>query len=118
MAYLRVSTRSTTISFTAENSAIGNSRSVALSRSRKIPAITMVQAEFTARAAGDKTLRIAFIGAGGINFGSPEGPWNHSARLQQLSNVEFTAICDPYQELANQRIEALQNGISSRSSLT
>ena len=29
----------------------------------------------------DKPFRVAIIGAGGINFGTPEGPWNHSIRL-------------------------------------
>ena len=27
--------------------------------------------------------RVAFVGAGQINFGTDEGPWNHSARLER-----------------------------------
>ena len=27
--------------------------------------------------------RLAIVGAGNINFGSDEGPWNHSFRLEQ-----------------------------------
>ena len=27
--------------------------------------------------------RVAIVGAGNINFGSDEGPWNHSFRLEQ-----------------------------------
>lgn len=56
-------------------------------------------------------VKVAFIGAGGINFGSPEGPWNHSARLQLLPDVTFSAIVDPNQKLAQERIDTLQKGI-------
>lgn len=55
-------------------------------------------------------IRIAFIGAGGINFGSPEGPWNHSSRLQLLPDVTFSAIVDPNNKLAQERIDTLQKG--------
>ena len=55
-------------------------------------------------------VKVAFIGAGGINFGSPEGPWNHSARLQLLPDVTFSAIVDPNQKLAQERIDTLQKG--------
>lgn len=57
--------------------------------------------------------RIAFIGAGGVNFGTPEGPWNHSSRLQQLPDVVFSAIVDPNETLAQERIDALQKGAQS-----
>ena len=55
-------------------------------------------------------VKVAFIGAGGINFGSPEGPWNHSARLQLLPDVTFSAIVDPNRKLAQDRIDTLQKG--------
>ena len=61
-------------------------------------------------------VKVAFIGAGGINFGSPEGPWNHSARLQLLPDVTFSAIVDPNQKLAQQRIDTLQNVKSTAAS--
>ena len=32
-------------------------------------------------------LRIAFIGAGGVNFGGAEGPWDHASRLEQVGGV-------------------------------
>lgn len=51
------------------------------------------------------------IGAGAVNFGSREGPWNHSARLQQLPGVIFSAVVDPDLELATQRVAALAQGI-------
>ena len=56
-------------------------------------------------------VKVAFIGAGGINFGTPEGPWNHSARLQLLPDVTFSAIVDPNQKLAQERIDTLQKGM-------
>lgn len=62
-------------------------------------------------------MKVAFIGAGGINFGSPEGPWNHSARLQLLPDVTFSAIVDPNQKLAQQRIDTLQNGMPEASEI-
>ena len=40
-------------------------------------------------------LRIAFVGSGAVNFGGAEGPWDHSARLEQLGGVDVVAIVDP-----------------------
>jgi len=31
-------------------------------------------------------LKIAFVGAGQVNFGGGEGPWNHSKRIEELSD--------------------------------
>lgn len=31
------------------------------------------------------TFRVAIVGAGGINFGTDEGPWNHSFRLEKYA---------------------------------
>lgn len=39
-------------------------------------------------------VRIAFIGAGAVNFGGGEGPWDHASRLEKLG-VHFTAVVDP-----------------------
>ena len=33
-------------------------------------------------------LNIAFIGAGGVNFGGGEGPWNHVKRIEQLNKLK------------------------------
>ena len=55
-------------------------------------------------------VRVAFIGAGGINFGTPEGPWNHSSRLEQLPGVTFTAIVDPNGSLAQKRVDDMSKG--------
>ena len=48
----------------------------------------------------NKSINIGFVGAGGVSFGTAEGPWNHSVRLEKMSNVQFTAIIDPNLELA------------------
>ncbi|TPX68555.1 hypothetical protein SpCBS45565_g03101 [Spizellomyces sp. 'palustris'] len=53
------------------------------------------------------TLRVAFVGAGGINFGTVEGPWNHSTRLEQTlgNNLLVTAIIDPAPPRRHQVLE-------------
>lgn len=43
----------------------------------------------------NKLIKLGWIGAGGINFGSLEGPWNHAVRMQKQNNVQFTAVVDP-----------------------
>jgi predicted dehydrogenase len=63
------------------------------------------------------SLRIAFIGAGQVNFGGGEGPWNHAKRLEEISNVNHqgkevsvainvVAIADPFVSFAE---KVLQN---------
>ncbi|PWN38469.1 uncharacterized protein FA14DRAFT_160024 [Meira miltonrushii] len=49
---------------------------------------------------------VVFAGAGGINFGSPEGPWNHSERLEKLlgERLKVLAIIDPMICVAQKRI--------------
>lgn len=32
--------------------------------------------------------KVAIVGAGGINFGTDEGPWNHSFRLEKCARFE------------------------------
>jgi predicted dehydrogenase len=39
-------------------------------------------------------LDIAFISAGGVNFGGPEGPWDHASRLEQLGGIRVVAIVE------------------------
>ena len=33
-------------------------------------------------------LRVGFVGAGAVNFGGPEGPWDHATRLEKIGGVE------------------------------
>jgi predicted dehydrogenase len=54
-------------------------------------------------------LRIAFVGAGGVNFGSLEGPWDHASRIEKLSShgyqIQIVAIADIDEERARQVLE-------------
>ena len=47
-------------------------------------------------------VRVVFVGAGQINFGSPEGPWNHSFRLEHKlgPRLKVIALIDPVTENA------------------
>ncbi|TMW68855.1 hypothetical protein Poli38472_001011 [Pythium oligandrum] len=49
-------------------------------------------------------VRIALIGAGAVNFGGGEGPWDHATRLEKLG-VEFVAIVDPMTDKAQAQLE-------------
>jgi len=44
-------------------------------------------------------IKLAFIGAGQVNFGGGEGPWNHVQRLEKIVGNEYplrvVGICDP-----------------------
>jgi len=70
----------------------------------------------------NKSLNFAFIGAGAVNFGGAEGPWNHSRRLEEISlstkgiNFNVVAIVDFQIERAHQVLEN-QRKISKNSSL-
>jgi predicted dehydrogenase len=36
------------------------------------------------------SFKVVFIGAGGVNFGTPRAPWNHSARLEAFTPSPFS----------------------------
>lgn len=55
-------------------------------------------------------LRIAFIGAGFVNFGGGEGPWDHASRLEQMADVEVSVICDPDESRAAAQLERRRRG--------
>ena len=40
-------------------------------------------------------LRVLFVGAGAVNFGGAEGPWDHSRRLETLEGIKIVGIADP-----------------------
>ncbi|GAA5988500.1 hypothetical protein JCM10908_003590 [Rhodotorula pacifica] len=54
---------------------------------------------------------VVFVGAGEINFGSPEGPWNHSKRLENRfgDSLAILGIIDPDVARAEAQIAA-KNG--------
>ena len=37
-------------------------------------------------------LKIAFIGAGAVNFGGGEGPWDHASRLEQIKGLRVVGV--------------------------
>jgi len=65
----------------------------------------MDRASFTP---GDERFNVLFIGAGNIMFGSPEGPWNHSFRLEHKlgPRLNVVAIVDPAVERAAATVQA------------
>jgi len=51
------------------------------------------------------SLKIAFIGAGQVNFGGGEGPWDHATRLEVISKhipITVVGIADPFVGRAEQ----------------
>lgn len=40
-------------------------------------------------------LKVAFIGAGDVNFGGGEGPWDHASRLEKIGGMRLIAVADP-----------------------
>lgn len=56
--------------------------------------------------ANTSPFNVILIGAGEINFGSVEGPWNHSARLEAIlgTRLQVFAVVDPNVQLCRQRI--------------
>ncbi len=55
-------------------------------------------------------VRILFIGAGAVNFGGAEGPWDHSRRLEGLQGVRIVGIADPDVLKAKAVLEKKANG--------
>lgn len=49
-------------------------------------------------------IRIALVGAGAVNFGGGEGPWDHASRLEKLG-VQIVAVVDPMTDKAQQRVD-------------
>ncbi|KAF1776415.1 NAD(P)-binding domain [Phytophthora cactorum] len=47
--------------------------------------------------------RVALIGAGAVNFGGAEGPWDHASRLEKLGAV--IAVVDPLVAKAQEKID-------------
>ncbi|TBU23246.1 putative oxidoreductase C terminal-domain-containing protein [Dichomitus squalens] len=57
-------------------------------------------------------VNVLLVGAGEINFGSVEGPWNHTSRLEKIltSRLRIVALVDPDQSRA---FAALQSKLAS-----
>ena len=56
-------------------------------------------------------VKVAFIGAGGINFGSFEGPWNHAKHISRIPGVEIVGVSDINTRLAERRISEKQQSM-------
>ncbi|KAH7482135.1 hypothetical protein KRP22_009866 [Phytophthora ramorum] len=48
--------------------------------------------------------RVALVGAGAVNFGGAEGPWDHASRLEKLGAV-IVAVVDPLVARAQERVD-------------
>lgn len=57
-----------------------------------------------------RTFRVAFVGAGAVNFGRPQVPWDHATRLEKIGNIEFVAIVDVER---NKAVDVLKKRLSS-----
>lgn len=55
-------------------------------------------------------LRIGFIGAGGVNFGGAEGPWDHATRLESLGGIRVVGVADPDTARAERVLAARRAG--------
>ncbi|PFH54410.1 hypothetical protein AMATHDRAFT_135614 [Amanita thiersii Skay4041] len=73
-----------------------SSRRVSIDPSRLVPM------DRTSHIGGSDDFNVVFIGAGNIMFGCPEGPWNHSFRLEHKlgRRLKVVAIVDPAIERA------------------
>ena len=49
-------------------------------------------------------LRIGFVGAGAVNFGGGEGPWDHASRLEKIDGIEVVGVADPDMERARGKL--------------
>ncbi|KAJ2930806.1 hypothetical protein H1R20_g6280, partial [Candolleomyces eurysporus] len=59
------------------------------------------------RLPGHSDFNVLFIGAGNIMFGSPEGPWNHSFRLEHKlgPRLKVVGLVDPNTQRAAEALE-------------
>ncbi|GAA5826114.1 hypothetical protein JCM5353_008388 [Sporobolomyces roseus] len=62
-------------------------------------------------AAPGQQFNLVFIGAGNINFGSDEGPWDHSFRLEHKlgPRLKVVALIDPNAKVAQTVLERKRN---------
>ncbi len=59
-------------------------------------------------------LRIAFIGAGAVNFGGGEGPWDHATRLEKIGGLRVVGVADPDTARAERVLAARRAGTAGR----
>ncbi|EPY51671.1 NAD binding dehydrogenase [Schizosaccharomyces cryophilus OY26] len=56
----------------------------------------------------DSIFKVAIVGAGGINFGSPEGPWNNAQRIEQNlgQRLRVNALINPIPNETNRVLDS------------
>ena len=62
----------------------------------------------------ERCLRVGFIGAGLVNFGGGEGPWDHASRIERLPNVRVVGVADPFTEAAESVLKKRRDGAYSQ----
>ncbi|KAL6308264.1 putative oxidoreductase C terminal-domain-containing protein [Sparassis latifolia] len=80
----------------------------AINRTTRSPRLHLEHRRWLAEMA----FRVLLLGAGEINFGSVEGPWNHTLRLEQKlgSRLKVVGLIDPDYERAKFALESKFNG--------
>jgi len=62
-------------------------------------------------------IKLAFVGAGQVNFGGGEGPWNHVKRLEKIVGNEYpirvVGICDPNLQQAQKVLQLRRESAST-----
>jgi len=61
----------------------------------------------------NRELRIAFIGAGAVNFGGGEGPWDHASRLEKIKGLRVVGVADPDIARATARLKQRRGSMYS-----
>ncbi len=51
-----------------------------------------------------RELKIGFIGAGDVNFGGGEGPWDHASRIEKIGGVRVVGVVDPNTDRAKAQL--------------
>ena len=57
-----------------------------------------------------KPVTIAYIGAGHVNFGGGEGPWDHASRFERIPGVECVGVADVDLPRAEAALSARRSG--------
>ena len=59
---------------------------------------------------GHDRVSLAFIGAGAVNFGGGEGPWDHASRFERIAGVRCVGAADVDEARARAALAARQSG--------
>ena len=62
---------------------------------------------------GSDQVKIGFVGAGGVNFGGAEGPWDHASRLETIGGIAVVGVADLDTDRAEKALAARRAGRAS-----